>query len=103
MVRGMGKVSRAFGGSGVTADSPIKYQSPRINGLTLGISHARKGSVLRSDTHELETDFEHYTSVTARYQQGPWQLPARYDSQPGSDHKNHANDLTIRCSVLGTV
>src|SRR5690625_4945551 len=103
MVRGMGKVSRAFGGSGVTADSLIKYQSPSINGLTLGISHARKGSVLRSDTHELETDFEHYTSVAARYQQGPWQLSASYDRKRGLDNKNHAKDFTLRGWVIGSV
>src|SRR5690625_322928 len=103
MVRGMGKVSRAFGGSGVTADSLIKYQSPSINGLTLGISHARKGSVLRSDTHELENDFEHYTSVAARYQQGPWQLSASYDRKRGLDNKNHAKDFTLRGWVIGSV
>src|SRR5690625_1468396 len=76
MVRGLGKVSRAFGGSGVTADNLLKYESPQMYGLTFGASYARKGSVLRSDLHQIETDFEHYSSIAARYERGPWQMSA---------------------------
>jgi len=103
MVRGLGKVSRAFGGAGVTADNLIKYQSPRLGGLQLGLSHARKGRVLHSDTHLLETDFEHYSSIAADYQHGPWQLSASYDRKRGLDNKNRAKSFTLRGWVIGSV
>src|SRR5690625_1108595 len=44
MVRGLGKVSRAFGGSGVTADNLLKYErdrkSTRLNSSHVAISYA---------------------------------------------------------------
>src|SRR5690625_259776 len=103
MVRGLGKISRAFGASGVKADNLIKYQSPQMGGLTLGASYARKGSVLRSDLHQLETDFQHYSSIAARYERGPWQLSASYDRKRGLDNNKHAENFTLRGWVVGTV
>jgi len=103
MVRGLGKVSRAFGGSGVTADNLLKYESPQMYGLTLGASYARKGSVLRSDLHQIETDFEHYSSIAARYERGPWQMSASYDRKRGLDNNQRAQDFSLRGWTLGTV
>lgn len=102
-VRGLGKISRAFGGAGVTSDNLFKYRSPDLAGWSFGLSHARKGSLLRSDIHHLETDFEHYSSIAAAYAQGPWQVSASYDRKRGLDENKQANDYTLRNWTLGSV
>lgn len=102
-VRGLGKISRAFGASGVTADNLLKYESPEIAGLSLGVSYARKGSVVRSDIHQQETDFEHYSSFAAHYERGPWQISASYDRKRGLDDNKHSENFSLRGWVISTV